>query len=146
MVPINVTHTAIVNQRIHSRVCSPDQHDQHNYDALTLPKTSLRKTLSSLFTFFGETYRKVFGFQDGPPLHDALTIVYVSDPSLFRGKRLHVDVETRGEHTTGETIVHTWSYRTYDDTWGPDGKNCVVLESLEVSDPAHCVIVLLNIL
>lgn len=129
MLPINVTHTAIVNPSIHAHLCgSPHQHDHHT---LTLPGTNLRKMLSSLVTFFGATYREVFGFDDGPPLHDALTIAYVSNPTIFHGKRLHVDVETRGEHTTGATIVDTWSYRTYDDTWGPNGKNCVVLESLE---------------
>lgn len=131
MLPINVTHTAIVNQGIHARLCSPYQ--PHDHDALTLPATNLRRMLSSLITFFGETYREVFGFDDGPPLHDALTIAYVSNPILFRGRRLHVDVETRGEYTTGATIVDTWNYQTYDDTWGHNGKNCVVLESLEVS-------------
>lgn len=140
MLPINVTHTAIVNQGIHARLCSPHQHDHHT---LTLPGTNLRKMLSSLVTYFGDTYREVFGFNDGPPLHDALTIAYISNPALFQGRRLHVDVETRGEHTTGATIVDTWSYRTYDDTWGPNGKNCVVLESVEVFFLDHCAIVLL---
>ncbi|KAN0078230.1 Inosine/uridine-preferring nucleoside hydrolase domain containing protein [Tylopilus felleus] len=129
MLPINVTHTAIVNQGIHTRLCSPHSHDHF---MPTSPETNLRKMLSSLVIYFGDTYREVFGFNDGPPLHDALTIAYVSNPALFQGRRLHVDVETRGEHTTGATIVDTWDYRTYDDTWGPNGKNCVVLESLEV--------------
>ena len=129
MLPINVTHTAIVNQGIHARLCSPHQRDH----TLTLPGSGLRKMLSSLVTYFGDTYRDVFGFDDGPPLHDALTIAYVSNPAIFQGRRLHVDVETRGEHTMGVTIVDTGNYRTYDDTWGPNGKNCVVLESLEVS-------------
>ena len=135
MLPINVTHTAIVNQGIHTRLCSPHSHDHF---MPTSPETNLRKMLSSLVIYFGDTYREVFGFNDGPPLHDALTIAYVSNPALFQGRRLHVDVETRGEHTTGATIVDTWDYRTYDDTWGPNGKNCVVLESLEVSPALQC--------
>lgn len=145
MLPINVTHTAIVNQDIHARLCgSPHQYD-HN-TPLPSPGTNLRKMLSSLVMYFGATYREVFGFDDGPPLHDALTIAYVSNPLIFQGRRFHVDVETRGEHTTGATIVDTLSYRTYDDTWGPNGKNCVVLESLEVPLLDHRVIVLLTIL
>ena len=130
MLPINVTHTAIVNQDIHAHLCSPHRRVD---DAPTTPESNLRKLLSSLITFFGETYREVFGFQDGPPLHDALTVAYVSSPALFKGRRLHVDVETRGEYTTGATIVDTWNYQSYDDTWGPNGKNCVVLESVKVS-------------
>ncbi|KAF8138925.1 uridine nucleosidase [Boletus edulis] len=133
MLPINVTHTAIVNQGIHARLCSLHQHDHHMHAGISQsPATNLRKMLSSLVTYFGDMYREIFGFEDGPPLHDALTIAYVSNPALFEGKRLHVDVETRGEHTTGATIVDTWNFRTYDDTWGPSGKNCFVLESLEV--------------
>lgn len=138
MLPINVTHTAIVSQSIHARLCSPHQ---HNPDTPIIPVTNLRKMLSSLITFFGEAYYEVFGFENGPPLHDALTIVYVSNPALFRGRRFHVDVETRGEHTTGATVVDTWNVRAYDDTWGSNGKNCIVLESLEVSYLDRCVIV-----
>ena len=139
MLPINVTHMAIVNPAIHARLCSSHDHDHdHDHHTLIPPETNLRKMLSSLVTFFGDTYREVFGFEDGPPLHDALTIAYVFNPALFKGRRLHVDVETRGEHTTGATIVDTWNYGKYDDTWGPNGKNCVVLESLEVSPRSVC--------
>ncbi|KAG6373819.1 Inosine/uridine-preferring nucleoside hydrolase domain-containing protein [Boletus reticuloceps] len=146
MLPINVTHTAIVNQGIHARLCSPHQHDHHMHDGTSeSPATNLRKMLSSLVTYFGDTYREIFGFENGPPLHDALTIAYVSNPALFEGRRLHVDVETRGEHTTGATIVDTWNFRTYDDTWGPGGKNYFVLESLEVSPLDHCAIKSLNV-
>ncbi|KAG9317831.1 Inosine/uridine-preferring nucleoside hydrolase domain-containing protein [Chiua virens] len=129
MLPLDVTHTAIVHHGIHARLCATHQHE---HDLLNSPPTKLREMLSSLVTFFAKAYREVFDFQDGPPLHDALTIAYVSNPDLFKGRRLHVDVETRGEHTTGATIVHTFTYRPYDDTWGSNGKNCVVLESLEV--------------
>ncbi|KIK96071.1 hypothetical protein PAXRUDRAFT_337699 [Paxillus rubicundulus Ve08.2h10] len=129
MIPINVTHTAIANKIIHSRLCSSSQDDNHTSDS---PSTNLRAMMSSLITFFGDTYREVFDFQEGPPLHDALTIAYVSDPGLFQGKRYRVDVENHGRHTTGETVVDTWDYRKCDDTWGPTGKNCLILESLEV--------------
>ncbi|KAH7887378.1 uridine nucleosidase [Phlebopus sp. FC_14] len=126
MVPLNVTHTAVATKNIHSRLCSAAN------DEIVLPSTSLRKTLSSLITFFGDTYKEVFGFSDGPPLHDALTIVYVSNPELFKYKRYRVDIELHGEHTIGETVVDLWDYKRCDETWGATGKNCIVLESLEV--------------
>ncbi|KAF9226893.1 uridine nucleosidase [Gyrodon lividus] len=129
MVPLNVTHTAIANRSIHTRLCSSNGNDSHTSD---LPSTNLRTMMSSLITFFGDAYREVFGFDEGPPLHDALTIAYVSNPGLFKSKRYRVDVELHGQHTTGETVVDTWDYRKCDDTWGPTGKNCLVLESLEV--------------
>ncbi|KAF9232166.1 uridine nucleosidase [Melanogaster broomeanus] len=129
MVPLNVTHTAIANKTIHSLLCSPHPSVSNTND---LPSTHLRTMMSSLITFFGDTYREVFGFDEGPPLHDALTIAYLSNPGLFKGKRYRVDVEVQGQHTTGETVVDTWNYRKSDDTWGSTGKNCFILESLEV--------------
>lgn len=84
-------------------------------------------------SYFAAAYKATFGFEYGPPLHDALTIAYVSQPDLFKCKRYRVDVELAGAHTTGETVVDIWDYRGCDDTWGPTGKNCMVAETLNVS-------------
>ncbi|KAL4076299.1 Inosine/uridine-preferring nucleoside hydrolase domain-containing protein [Scleroderma citrinum] len=129
MVPLNVTHTAIATQAIHTRLCASVDQDSTSNIA---PSTDLRLMLSSLITFFAHTYKEVYGFEDGPPLHDALTIAFVSNPDLFRSRRYHVDVECHGQHTTGETIVDFWDFEKCDETWGVGGKNCLVLESLEV--------------
>jgi len=49
-------------------------------------------------------------------------------------KRYRVDVELAGTHTVGETVVDMWNYRALgEDSWGPDGKNCLVAESTDVS-------------
>jgi len=119
MIPLNVTHTAIFTTKHGSR--------------LQPTKTPLRHTLSTLLSFFAHTYRDVFGFVDGPPLHDALTIAYLVRRDIFREKRQHVDIELHGEHTAGETVVDMWDYKKSDDTWGRSGKNCVVTESVDVS-------------
>ena len=76
--------------------------------------------------------KKVFGFNDGPPLHDALTIAYVAQPDLFQAKRYKVAIELTGAHSLGETVVDIWKYTPCDDTWGRDGRNCLVAESLNV--------------
>jgi inosine-uridine nucleoside N-ribohydrolase len=47
---------------------------------------------------------------DGPasaPVHDALCIAYLVDPTVVTGRWVHVDVETRGELTLGRTVIDT---------------------------------------
>ena len=41
------------------------------------------------------------------PVHDALCIAYLVDPTVVTGRRAHVDVETRGELTLGRTVIDT---------------------------------------
>jgi uridine nucleosidase len=129
MIPINVSHTAIVTKRIHSRLLSPSVSIDDG--PLPPPSTKLRHTLSTLIGFFADAYKSTFGF-NGPPLHDALTVAYVSRPELFNTVRNRVDIELNGTHSTGETIVDVWSYKSCDDTWGPNGKNCLVTQAVDV--------------
>lgn len=129
MVPLNVTHTAIATETVHTRLCAPATQESKSN---VTPSTDLRLMLSSLITFFAHTYKEVYGFEDGPPLHDALTVAFVSNPDLFKSRRYRVDIELHGRHTTGETILDLWDFRKCNDTWGTEGKNCLVLESLEV--------------
>jgi uridine nucleosidase len=90
--------------------------------------------LSSLILFFSNSYKSVFGFENGPPLHDALTIAYLSRPDIFEATRYRVDVELTGTHTVGETVVDVWNYRDVDENdWGAEGKNCIVAEGVDVS-------------
>jgi inosine-uridine nucleoside N-ribohydrolase len=39
------------------------------------------------------------------PVHDALCVAYLVDPTVVSGRRVHVDVETRGELTLGRTVM-----------------------------------------
>jgi uridine nucleosidase len=123
--PINVTHTAIATSAVQERLLS-----------INASSSALRHTLSTLITFFADSYKSTFGFVDGPPLHDALTVAYISRPDLFRYKRYRVDVELGGTHTSGETVVDVWNYRCCDQSWGPLGKNCLVVQSVDVIIPA----------
>lgn len=77
-----------------------------------------------LLQFFIHTYKEVFDF-DGGPVHDACTIAYLIDPSLFEFKHVHVDIETKGEFTYGMTCV---------DLLGTTGKepNVYFAETLDV--------------
>jgi inosine-uridine nucleoside N-ribohydrolase len=129
-VPLNVTHLAIVSSPILSRLHSSTTDPSGSTPSK--PGTPLRHTLSTLINFFADAYRTTFGFAHGPPLHDALAVMFVSRPDLFTTRRFRVDIELAGAHTAGETVVDVWSYRQTDDTWGPNGKNCIVAESLDV--------------
>ena len=137
MIPINVTHTAIMTPQLHTCLLNPNLPVHSDAPAVVtkLPTafTPLRRTLSSLVSFFAATYESTFGFTDGPPLHDALTIAYVALPALFSSKRYRVDVELEGKHTVGETVVDVWDYQNCNaSSWGADGKNCSVARSLDV--------------
>ncbi|KAI0307001.1 uridine nucleosidase [Multifurca ochricompacta] len=94
MIPLNVTHKAIVTNSLHNKLINNSLTHEAQSE---LASSQLRHTLSTLISFFKESYKSTFGFLDGPPLHDALTIAYVARPELF--------TRLRGIHTTGETIA-----------------------------------------
>ncbi|TBU47238.1 nucleoside hydrolase [Dichomitus squalens] len=132
MIPINVTHTAIVTRPILSQLLAPGSAPAPIGGPLPKAITPLRHMLSTLIGFFAESYKYTFGFIDGPPLHDALTIAYIEKPELFTCKRYRVDVELAGTHTIGETVVDVFNYRSVDNSWGRHGKNCLVADKLDV--------------
>lgn len=132
MIPINVTHKAIVNEFIQARLL--DSSADHQAGSLPRATSNVRHTLWTIINFFAASYKSTFGFNDGPPLHDALTIAYISNPALFKTTRYRVDVELSGVHSAGETVVDVWNYSNSSLlTWGPSGKNCLVAESVDVS-------------
>jgi len=134
MIPLNVTHTAIATREVQIELLSPGCQQSLNDDDLPEAASPLRHTLSTIISFFAETYKSTFGFNLGPPVHDPLTIAYVAKPELFQCRRFRVDVELSGTHTAGETVVDLWGYRHCDHTWGSEGKNCMVAESVNVDE------------
>ncbi|GAA5820191.1 hypothetical protein JCM11251_005519 [Rhodosporidiobolus azoricus] len=140
--PLNLTHQALFTEEIHRELLQP-RSDFPPTPPLTpdehLPPawTPLRQTLSTNLTFFAAAYKERYGMI-GPPLHDALTVAYISNPSLFKGTRYRVDVELTGTHSTGATVVDIWDYK-HDEldhdpkNWGRNGKNVFMLEDVDVS-------------
>jgi inosine-uridine nucleoside N-ribohydrolase len=61
------------------------------------------------------TGRRIHGYDttqpmkrpNAAPVHDALAVASLVDPSVITTHHLHVDVETKGELTVGETVVDT---------------------------------------
>jgi inosine-uridine nucleoside N-ribohydrolase len=61
--------------------------------------------LTGLFRFFTANYIERHDDIAGAALHDPLAVLAITHPHLFEGTDRHVSVETRGEHTTGMTVI-----------------------------------------
>ncbi|MBU5486178.1 pyrimidine-specific ribonucleoside hydrolase RihA [Clostridium sp. MSJ-11] len=59
--------------------------------------------VAELLDFFSKFHGQM-GFE-GSPLHDPCAVAWVIDPSIMTTKKLHVAIETKGEHTLGATVV-----------------------------------------
>ena len=138
MVPLEVTHTALVTPAVLSRIGDG---------------TQLRRLVREMLLFFQGSYRRVFGFEH-PPLHDPCAVAcapafrsarrcslgdcagmrdtcvvacrcaaesgvrcgvvgcstrrYVIAPQLFEAERYRVDVETGSALSAGQTVVDVW--------------------------------------
>jgi len=95
MVPLEVTHTALVTPEIIAKIEKWDT----KYSALCV----------GLLQFFAEAYKTVFNF-DSPPLHDPCAIAYVIAPELFEVNHCNVEIERTSPSTKGRTIcdiLHT---------------------------------------
>lgn len=63
------------------------------------------KLVAELLDFFDIFHRKEgFGFA-GAPLHDPCAVAYAIDPTIFTTTDYFVEIETKGEHTLGATVV-----------------------------------------
>ncbi len=62
---------------------------------------------ADLLSFFGATYRAVFGFPD-PPVHDPCAVAAVIDPDILRAHEIHVEIETQSELTAGRTVCDVY--------------------------------------
>ncbi|MEH8149506.1 pyrimidine-specific ribonucleoside hydrolase RihA [Aeromonas veronii] len=110
MCGLDVTHEAQVMDEDIARV-----------RAITNP---VAQCVAELLDFFMIYHRDPkWGFA-GAPLHDPCTIAWLLAPELFHGVECRVDIETRGEHTVGMTVV---------DRYGLTGKpaNALVLLGLD---------------
>ena len=63
--------------------------------------------VTELLDFYGVFHRRVYGF-DGSPVHDAVALAHVIDPSLLRVERLNVRVDCESELCRGRTVVDVW--------------------------------------
>ncbi|TDC27172.1 nucleoside hydrolase [Streptomyces sp. 8K308] len=95
MCGLNVTHQALVTPDVTGRLAGLG--------------TELGRLCAELMTFFGSTYQRLWNFP-APPLHDPVAVARVIDPALVRCVAAHVEIELRGSHTRGATVVDLHGY------------------------------------
>jgi len=75
-----------------------------------------------LLEFFAQANHDFFGIQ-GAPIHDALAVASVIDPTVVETRRLNVEIETEGRLTSGRTVI---------DIYGVTGKTPNVDVALKI--------------
>ncbi len=60
---------------------------------------------ADLLGFYSQAYAEAFFGHNESPLHDPCAVLAVTHPDLIRTEPRHVEVELRGEHTRGMTVV-----------------------------------------
>lgn len=105
MVPLEVTHTALVTPQLFKRIeAACGGGGPRSGDA------KFAKLIVGLLSFFKDTYAKVFGFANGPPLHDPCAAAWIIDQGLFESELMRVDVECGSSLTAGQTVCDVWHY------------------------------------
>ncbi|GMO44763.1 MAG: pyrimidine-specific ribonucleoside hydrolase RihA [Termitinemataceae bacterium] len=89
MAPLDVTHKAMILQ--------------NEVDAIRAQGGKVSVMAADLIDFYYK-YHISQGFA-GAPLHDPCAVAALIAPELFKTKQLHVDIETKGEHTAGMTLA-----------------------------------------
>jgi inosine-uridine nucleoside N-ribohydrolase len=64
-------------------------------------------TVAELADFFLRVHRQRFGFS-GAPMHDAMAVAHVIDPTLVATLECNVAIETRSQFCDGRTVADRW--------------------------------------
>ena len=63
--------------------------------------------VAELLEFYGGFHRTVYGW-DGSPIHDAVAVAHVIDPTLLELQHVNVRVDCQSELCRGRTVVDIW--------------------------------------
>uniref|UniRef100_A0A383V2J0 Inosine/uridine-preferring nucleoside hydrolase domain-containing protein n=1 Tax=Tetradesmus obliquus TaxID=3088 RepID=A0A383V2J0_TETOB len=116
MVPLEVTHTALATPEVLGRMFS-----RGGAGSIS----PFKALVELLLTFFASTYKDVFGFHGGAPLHDPCAIAAVIAPSIFKFELMRVDIETVSPLAAGQTVCDIWHQSSAP-------KNCRVAREMDV--------------
>jgi inosine-uridine nucleoside N-ribohydrolase len=89
MCPLEVTHQALATDEV--------------LGCLRAANRPVATFAADLLSFFGDTYRNVFGFP-APPVHDPCAVAAVVDAEMVRTHLMRVEIETMGEWSAGRTV------------------------------------------
>ncbi len=93
VMPLDVTHKALTTA---PRVA-----------AFRNLQTEVGRMVAAWTDFFERFDKSKYG-TPGAPLHDPCVIAYLIRPELFSGRRINVEIETKGTFTTGMTVADWW--------------------------------------
>jgi inosine-uridine nucleoside N-ribohydrolase len=65
------------------------------------------KAVAELADFFLEFHRQRYRF-DGAPIHDAMAVAHVIDPTLVETLHCNIAIETESQFCDGRTVVDRW--------------------------------------
>ena len=65
------------------------------------------KAVAELADFFLEFHRRRYRF-DGAPIHDAMAVAHVIDPTLVTTLECNISIETESQFCDGRTVVDRW--------------------------------------
>jgi inosine-uridine nucleoside N-ribohydrolase len=65
------------------------------------------RTVAELADFFLRVHRQRFGFA-GAPMHDAMAVAHVIDPTLVATLECNVAIETQSQYCDGRTVADRW--------------------------------------
>ncbi|MBN2032696.1 MAG: nucleoside hydrolase [Deltaproteobacteria bacterium] len=82
--------------------------------ALSFAKDNRPKFVRDVTRYYMDFYNRNEGL-DGCYLHDPLTVGYAIDPSLCQAEQYHVEVEDKGEFTSGMTVADYRPTRIFKD-------------------------------
>ena len=94
MFGLDVTHTVITTPL--------------RLEAIAKIGTPVTDAVAGMLRFYDRHDPERYG-EPGAPLHDPCTIAWLLRPDLFRGKRVHLAVETDSPLTMGRTVADWWS-------------------------------------
>jgi pyrimidine-specific ribonucleoside hydrolase len=66
------------------------------------------KAVAELADFFLEFHRERYGFE-GAPIHDAMAVAHVLDPTLVTTLHCNISIETESAFCDGRTVVDRWN-------------------------------------
>lgn len=109
LMPLDVTHKALT---------TPER--LQRFRDLGTPAGT---AVAGMLDFYDRWDEEKYGTAGGP-LHDPTVIAYLLEPEMFKGKRVHVEIDTRPGPTSGMTVM---------DWWGVTGRepNALVMHDID---------------
>ena len=92
MVGLDVTHRALVTPAHAEQLAESGR---------------IGKVVAELLEFYGGFHRTVYGW-DGSPIHDAVAVAHVIDPTLLELEHVNVRVDCESELCRGRTVADIW--------------------------------------